>query len=61
MKDMTKLFIATDLEPDDFLAIVLVIEHYIKNNISFDNLLICTSLMICKQKEIDCEKIIRKL
>ena len=52
-----KLFVLTDVEPDDFISIIFIIEHFIKNNISFDNLFITTSLMNPHKKT----KIIEKL
>ena len=40
---MTKLLIFTDVEADDFIAITILIEYYIKKKLNFDDLIICTS------------------
>lgn len=55
---MNKLFIVTDVEPDDFLAIIMVIEHFIKTKTSFKNLLICSSLMNANKKKLIIKKLL---
>lgn len=54
----TKLFIATDVEADDFLALIMIIEHFIKFKISFKNLIIYTCLGNANKKKLIVEKLL---
>ena len=53
-----RILFATDLESDDVLALVYLIEYFIRNKIPFKNLMIITSLMNANLKKHIVQKIL---
>jgi hypothetical protein len=55
---INKLVIITDVEPDDYLALIIIIEYFIENEIPFKNLLIVTTLMNANKKKLLIENLL---